>query len=289
MTTTFLAAAGFRPQNRALSTARLALSAALLATVFASRVHAQSAQTDTDVERCERPRHAVRCGAACANHMAALSAYQLAKPARFCAPSCRNPAALWWWTAAQAWRWRAPSGNWGATDQLQAGSNMGKGQMKAADYTLNPTVQFSDGNAGGVGGAIGGLIGRRFPMIGGMAGGLKFKSAETNIEIVDTRTTVQLVATQGKARRTSFSIGALAVLGLGGAVGAYGNTNEGKVIAASFVDNFNNIVRELRANSQLMAAGDVHHWRERTGGRGRRSVREWRRAGTKDSGGACAY
>ena len=54
MTTTFLAAAGFRPQNRALSTARLALSAALLATVFASRVHAQSAQTDTDVERCER-------------------------------------------------------------------------------------------------------------------------------------------------------------------------------------------------------------------------------------------
>jgi hypothetical protein len=68
---------------------------------------------------------------------------------------------------------------------------------------------------------------------------------------VDTRTTVRR-NTRQSATHKLFDRRACRA-GLGGAVGAYGNTNEGKVIAASFVDNFNNIVRELRANSQLMA------------------------------------
>src|SRR6185436_21031064 len=48
----------------------------------------------------------------------------------------------------------------GASGELQSGSNMGKGQMVAADYVLTPYVQFSDNNAGGVGGVVGG-IGRK--------------------------------------------------------------------------------------------------------------------------------
>lgn len=140
-------------------------------------------------------------------------------------------------------------------DELQSGSNMGKGQMKAADFILNPMVQIVEANAGGFGGgAVGGILGRSAPMIGVIVGGVKFKDAETNIEIIDARTSVQVAATQGKARRASFSVGALGALGLGGAVGGYSNTNEGKLVAASFVSNFNNIVRELRSNASLMAS-----------------------------------
>ena len=64
--------------------------------------------------------------------------------------------------------------------QLRNSSNIGGGQMVAADFVMTPTVVFSDNNAGGVGGALGGAIGGLFggrhgSVIGGMAGGLKVK------------------------------------------------------------------------------------------------------------------
>ena len=33
--------------------------------------------------------------------------------------------------------------------------------------------------------------------------------------------------------------------------GGYGNTNEGKIIAAAFMDNYNNIVRSVRSDPSL--------------------------------------
>jgi hypothetical protein len=42
-----------------------------------------------------------------------------------------------------------------------------------------------------------------------------------------------------------------------GALGGYTNTNEGKVIAASFLDNFNKIVVSVRENASLRAGGAV--------------------------------
>src|SRR5450631_4205207 len=45
--------------------------------------------------------------------------------------------------------------------ELQTGSNIGKGQMAAADFIVNPSVVFSENNAGGVGGGLGGLLGGR--------------------------------------------------------------------------------------------------------------------------------
>ena len=44
-----------------------------------------------------------------------------------------------------------------ASGEARAGSNMGKGQMVAADFILTPEVVFSENNAGGVGGALGGV------------------------------------------------------------------------------------------------------------------------------------
>ncbi len=136
--------------------------------------------------------------------------------------------------------------------ELQQGSNVGAGQMKAADYILTPNVIFSEGNAGGIGGAVGGLVGGG---LGAVAGGLKFKEAQTSMLVADSRSGVQVAAAEGKAKKKDFRLGAL---GIGGgalaAAGGYTNTNEGKVIAASFLDNFNKIVESVRANPDLAKA-----------------------------------
>ena len=39
--------------------------------------------------------------------------------------------------------------------------------------------------------------------------------------------------------------------GVGAAGGGYGNTNEGKIIAAAFMDNYNNVVKVVRNDSSL--------------------------------------
>lgn len=137
----------------------------------------------------------------------------------------------------------------GAAGELQTGSNMGKGQIVAADFVLTPYVQFSDSNAGGVGGAVGG-ISRRLGV--GVAGGLKFKEAQTSITVSSTRTGVQVASAEGKARQRDFSLGGLGIAGglLAGA-GAYSSTAEGKVIAASLLDNYNAIVAKVQGSSTL--------------------------------------
>lgn len=135
--------------------------------------------------------------------------------------------------------------------ELRSGSNMGKGQMVTADYVLTPDVVFSSKDSGGVGAALGGL-GVFGAVAGVVAGGLKFKSAQTSMILSDARSSLQIAAAQGNAEKTDWSIGGLLVGGgAGGALGAYTNTPEGKVIAASFLDNWNNIVRSIRNNPQL--------------------------------------
>lgn len=138
--------------------------------------------------------------------------------------------------------------------QLQGGSNMGGGQMATADFVLAPSVQFSNQNAGGLGGLAGGLFSHA-PIVGAVvAGKLKFKEAQTTITLADARTSEQVGVAEGKARKSDFSLGALGIAGAGVAgVGGYTNTAEGKVIAASFLDNFNKLVADLKANPEMQA------------------------------------
>src|SRR4249919_614709 len=62
--------------------------------------------------------------------------------------------------------------------ELQAGSNLGRGQVKAADYYLEPDIVTGNKNSGGtniggmLGGIGGGLFGRGF---GAIAGGINIK------------------------------------------------------------------------------------------------------------------
>ncbi|HEX7436879.1 MAG TPA: CsgG/HfaB family protein [Caldimonas sp.] len=138
--------------------------------------------------------------------------------------------------------------------ELQSGSNIGKGQMAAADFIVNPSVVFSENNAGGVGGALGGLLGGRAgALAGGIAGGVKFKQAQTSMLLVDARSGIQVAAAEGSAEKADFALGGALFGGGGGAAaGGYSNTNEGKMITASVVDNWNNIVRSIRGNASLI-------------------------------------
>jgi hypothetical protein len=139
-----------------------------------------------------------------------------------------------------------------SSGQLRQNSNMGGGQMVAADFVMTPSVVFSENNAGGIGGAVGGLFGRRAAVVSAVAGGLKFKEAQTSMLLADARSGVQVSAAEGSTRKADLGVGgALFAGGLGAAGGGYGNTNEGKIIAAALLDNYNNIVVTVRNDPSL--------------------------------------
>jgi curli biogenesis system outer membrane secretion channel CsgG len=139
-----------------------------------------------------------------------------------------------------------------ASGEMRENSNLGRGQMVAADFVLTPSVVFAENNAGGVGGAVGGLLGRRAPVASAVAGGLKFKEAQTSMLLADSRSGVQVAAAEGSTRKADVRVGVgLWGGGGGGSVGGYGNTNEGKIIAAALLDNYNSIVRVVRDDPSL--------------------------------------
>lgn len=141
----------------------------------------------------------------------------------------------------------------GKAGELRQDSNMGGGQMVTADYVLTPAVVFSQDDAGGIAGGLGGMFGTGGRIFGAVAGGLQFKEAQTSMLLADARSSIQVAAAEGSAKKADFRLGGLlggagvAVAGLGG----YERTAEGKIIAASFADNYNGIVRAVRGNPSL--------------------------------------
>ena len=139
-----------------------------------------------------------------------------------------------------------------SSGQLRESSNVGGGQMVTADFILTPTVVFSENNAGGIGGGVGGLFGRKAAVVSAVAGGVKFKEAQTSMLLADSRSGVQVAAAEGSTKKADIGAGgALFGGGLGAIGGGYGNTNEGKIIAAAFMDNYNKIVRVIRNDPSL--------------------------------------
>jgi len=129
--------------------------------------------------------------------------------------------------------------------EMRSGSNMGPGQMVAADYTMSPSITFSE-NTGGMGGGLFGLSGR-LGILGAVAGGLKSNEASTTLIMIDNRSGVQLAAAEGSAQNTDFNLFGTAFGWAGGAgAGGYSKTPEGKVIIAAFTDSYNQLVRAVR-------------------------------------------
>lgn len=78
--------------------------------------------------------------------------------------------------------------------------------MVAADFTMNPSINFSQSNAGGIGGLLG-AFGGRLGAVGAVVGGLKFKRAETVLTMIDIRSGVQIATSMGLGKKTDFGLG----------------------------------------------------------------------------------
>jgi hypothetical protein len=133
-----------------------------------------------------------------------------------------------------------------AAGQARTNSNMGGGQMVAADYSVSPEVLISAKGTSGGGGGLGG-VSRSLGVLGAIAGSFKTNEAATMLMLVDNRSGVQIAAAQGASSQTDFSLGGLlggssAIGGLGG----YTNTPQGKVVMAAFMDSYNQVVKSLR-------------------------------------------
>lgn len=134
------------------------------------------------------------------------------------------------------------------TGMLRQGSDIGRGMMVEADFTITPHVTFREENAGQLGAGLLGLI--PIPgaaLLGAAAGGLTFQEAETVLFLTDNRTGVQVAAAQGSASKSDLNIGGglLGGMWLGGAGAGLGrswHTNNGKVVAAALLDAFKNLV-----------------------------------------------
>jgi curli biogenesis system outer membrane secretion channel CsgG len=147
---------------------------------------------------------------------------------------------------------------------IRADSTVHKGKGYEAQYTLTPSLTFSEQDAGrGLGSVVGAIPGlNKVPGLAGMAEQVKLKEAQVALLLTDNETTEQLAAATGAARTTDLGVGGFMLGKLGGAGGmGWSNTNEGKVIAAAFFDAHNKLVtqvRELQAKALPPAVAVKH-------------------------------
>lgn len=135
--------------------------------------------------------------------------------------------------------------------ELQRGSNIGRGQVKAADYFIVPDLVTKNANSGGfgLGGALGGVIGGG---VGGILGGLKVSKKEANVTLtlVNARTTEQERLVEGYARKSDIGFGGGGGGWWGGGLAAVGgssyqNTDVGQVIVLAYLDAYKQLVTQL--------------------------------------------
>lgn len=135
--------------------------------------------------------------------------------------------------------------------ELQQGSNIGRGQVKAADYFVVPDLVGRNNRSGsrGIGGALGGLVGGR---VGGLLGRVKVDKKEANVtlSLVNARTTEVEAVTEGYVRKSdvSFRGGGFGLFGatLGAVTGSgYENTEIGQVIVLAYLQAYSDLVNEL--------------------------------------------
>jgi curli biogenesis system outer membrane secretion channel CsgG len=130
--------------------------------------------------------------------------------------------------------------------QLQHGSNMGAGQVRAADYVLLADVVAQDNNSsgGGVGAAVGGMLGGTLGgVIGGM--GVRNQTAQTTLALTNVRTT-ESISSEGNATNRNFTWGGVGFLGGGGVgLGGYTDTEIGRVVTVAFIDAYTQMISQL--------------------------------------------
>lgn len=213
-------------------------------------------QGDNGLEKCDKPMGAMAVVEPQDEVIAALSHYSLQSPTGIIRMMIQQSNCFIVVERGVGMRNMKQERELADAGELRDGSNMGGGQMVSADFVLTPAVVFSENNAGGIGGALAGagnlLGGKAGWMAGAVGGGVKFKEAQTSMLVSDTRSGVQVAAAEGSAKKADLRLGGV-LFGGGalGALGGYGNTNEGKMLASSLTDNYNNIVRSVRGQPSL--------------------------------------
>ncbi len=147
--------------------------------------------------------------------------------------------------------------------EMRGGSNIGKGQMKAADYVLVPDIVNQNANSGGkhIGGILGGLV----PGLGGvLLGGisLKSKTADVVLTLTDVRSTEQVSLQQGHAKKTDLGWGAGGGVGFfggfaAGGASSYANTEIGQIVTMAYLDAFAKMVTDVKAIAPDAKADNV--------------------------------
>ena len=241
-----------------MKTAPVAAAAALIVLSFPTPAFAQSGPSGTqrtqqqmvdDVPHCARKLGTV--SVANGDDPSGWTQFQLAGPEKLikvlvqrsgCFNLVDRGAGL---NAAE--RERDIGGNLG----LQRGSNVGQGQVKAADYVLVAEVQAANRNSSGsaIGAGIGGLVGGRF---GAMVGGIGSKKMEANtvLTLTNVRTTETLDVADGYAAKNSLTfLGGGGMGFFGGAAGlvggGYDNTDIGRIVTLSFIQAYSKMVNDL--------------------------------------------
>ena len=138
-----------------------------------------------------------------------------------------------------------------ADGELRGGSNIGKGQIRAADYLMVPDVVSQNDDASGnrIGGLIGGLIGDRTAaaVVGGI--NIKRKTADVVLTVTDARSSEQVAMTEGHASKTdlgwSGGAGVFRGAALGGGATGYANTEMGKVLTLAYLQAYTDMVAQL--------------------------------------------
>ena len=134
---------------------------------------------------------------------------------------------------------------------LQGGSNIGGGQIKAADYILVPDITSKNANSGGtnVGGLLGGFM-------GGFAGAIvsnisiSSKTADVILTITNVRTSEQEVIAEGHGDKTDIGFG-VGGGGFGGGVfggagvNSYSSTAIGQVVILAYIDAYSKLVTQM--------------------------------------------
>ena len=143
-----------------------------------------------------------------------------------------------------------------AAGVLRPRSNIGGGQVTAADYVLVPDMLSGNSNASGsaVTGILGSMIGGQF---GAILGGLSSTSrtADVMITVMNVRTAEDDIVVRGKAKKTDLgwgagagTVGSTGMAGLAG--GGYTNTELGQVIMTAYLDAYIKLVAQLGGDTQ---------------------------------------
>jgi curli biogenesis system outer membrane secretion channel CsgG len=138
-----------------------------------------------------------------------------------------------------------------AAGVLRRHFNIGKGQVRAADYVLTPDLLSSNENSGGT--AIAGIVGAFLPgAAGAVLGGLKFssKTADVTLSLINVRSSDADIIVRGSAKNMDMGWaaggGTVGESGLGAlGAGGYTNTEVGKVIMTAYLDAYIKLVQQL--------------------------------------------